>query len=288
MDRVFSTHNGDSVASCGAAPAWHKFAPLALNRYEVLGDLGSSLRTDPTHTDHSEKLRSAQDQVCPRSVLGKTNLPTTIRTMIATLNIQTPSGPQPVRLEFARVGDDSEMKQWKAPRKHSRPELAKEPIDLAKLAGKRWRYYLRRNEAATSMAELLQKVGTNSKCEVGFIIIAKAIGAAVSSTLGVAWCRRTWCNHLVLDFLTVHPALNDPVGGYKGMGLGLFIGIAVVAEKLDCRLVWGEATETSCTFYQKLLGGTPVLDHFFFGSEALATLRIQLPLRSQLLPNSKP
>ncbi|HBJ82742.1 MAG TPA: hypothetical protein DDZ88_02480 [Verrucomicrobiales bacterium] len=208
--------------------------------------------------------------------------------MIAQLSIQTPSGPQQVRLEFARMGDDAEMKKWRTPRKHSRPDLAADSIELARLAGKRWRYYLRRNEAATSMDELLEKVGANAKREVGFIIIAKAIGESVSSTLGVAWCRRTWCNHLVLDFLTVHPALNDPVGGYKGMGFGMFIGIAVVAEKLGSHLVWGEATETSCTFYQKLLGGTPVLDHFFFGFEALAALREQLPLRSQFKPKSKP
>jgi len=118
--------------------------------------------------------------------------------------------------------------------------------------------------------------------------IAKAVGESVSPTLGVAWCRRTWCNHLVLDFLAVHPALNDPLGGYKGMGFGLFIGIAVVAEKLGCHLVWGEATESSCTFYQKLLGGTSVLDHFFFGAEALDALRRELPLRSKLKPQSQP
>ncbi|HRH96941.1 MAG TPA: hypothetical protein PLB55_13450 [Prosthecobacter sp.] len=208
--------------------------------------------------------------------------------MIAQLTIQTPTGPQQVRLEFARMGDDAEMKKWKAPRKHSRPDMAADSIELARLAGKRWRYYLKRNEAATSMDELLVKTGANPKSEIGFIIIAKAIGESVSSTLGVAWCRRTWCNHLVLDFLTVHPALNDPAGGYKGMGFGMFIGIAVVAEKLGCHLVWGEATETSCTFYQKLLGGTPVMDHFFFGSEALAALRQQLPLRSKPEPKSKP
>ena len=88
--------------------------------------------------------------------------------------------------------------------------------------------------------------------------------------------------------LAVHPALNDPAGGYKGMGFGLFIGIAVVAEKLGCHLLWGEATESSCTFCQKLLGGTSVLDHFFFGSEALAALRRELPLRSKLKPKSQP
>ena len=118
--------------------------------------------------------------------------------------------------------------------------------------------------------------------------IAKAVGKSVSPTLGVAWCRRTWCNHLVLDFLAVHPALNDPVGGYRGLGSAMFIGIAVVAGKINCHLVWGEATESSCTFYQKLLGGTPVLDHFFFGSEALATLRSQLQLRTKIKPQSKP
>ena len=139
-----------------------------------------------------------------------------------------------------------------------------------------------------SMDELLEKTRVNPKGEIGFIIVARAIGESVSPTLAVAWCRRTWCNHLVLDFLTVHPALNDPVSGYRGMGSAMFIGIAVVAEKIGCQLVWGEATETSCTFYQKLLGGTPVLDHFFFGNEALATLRHQLPLRSKLQPQSKP
>jgi hypothetical protein len=208
--------------------------------------------------------------------------------MIAQLSIQTPSGPQQVRLEIARMGDDSEMKKWKAPRKHSRPDLAADSIELARLAGKRWRYYLRRNEAATSMDELLEKIATNPKSELGFIIIAKAIGESVSSTLGVAWCRRTWCNHLVLDFLTVHPALNDPVSGYRGMGSAMFIGIAVVAEKIGCHLVWGEATETSCTFYQKLLGGTPVLDHFFFGSQQLAALRGQLPARSKRKRDTTP
>lgn len=208
--------------------------------------------------------------------------------MIAQLSIQTPSGPQQVRLEFGRVGDDAEIKNWKAPRKHTRPDLAADSIELARLAGKRWRYYLRRSEAATSMEDLLQKIEANSASEIGFIVIAKPVDKSVFSTLAVAWCRRTWCNHLVLDFLTVHPALNDPAGGYKGMGFGMFIGIAVVAEKLNCHLVWGEATQTSCTFYQKLLGGTPVMDLFFFGSEALAALRQELPLRSQFEPPSRP
>lgn len=208
--------------------------------------------------------------------------------MIATLSIQSPTGPQQVSLEFAQVGDDAGLRTWKAPAKHSRPDLARDSIELARLAGKRWRYYLRRNEAATSMDELLQKVAAQKNCEVGFILIAKSLGAKAGTTLGVAWCRRTWCNHLVLDFLTVHPALNDPAGGYKGMGFGMFIGIAVVAEKLGCHLVWGEATETSCTFYQKLLGGTPVLDHFFFGSEELSSLRSQLPPQSNVAPKSKP
>ena len=206
--------------------------------------------------------------------------------MIAVLSIQSPGGPQQVRIEFAQAGDDAGLRNWKAPAKHSRPDLARDSIELAKLAGKRWRYYLRRNEAATSMDDLLKKLAARPNGEVGFILIAKSVGEPTPSTLGIAWCRRTWCNHLVLDSLTVHPVLNDPAGGYKGMGLGMFIGIAVVAERLGCPLVWGEATETSCTFYQKILGGTPVLDHFFFGPEALARLRRQLPSPTHHQPRS--
>ena len=207
--------------------------------------------------------------------------------MIATLSIQTPAGQQQVKIEFAQADDDKGLRKWKAPAKHSRPDLAQDSIELAKLAGKRWRYYLRRNEAATSMEELLTKLAAQPNGEIGFILIARPVGGATPLTLGIAWCRRTWCNHLVLDFLTVHPALNDPLGGYKGMGSAMFIGIAVVAEKLGCPLVWGEATETSCTFYQKLLGGTPVRDHFFFNHEALAALRRQLPPPTKSTSKSK-
>ena len=157
--------------------------------------------------------------------------------MIAGLSIQSPGGPQQVRIEFAQTGDDAGLRKWKAPAKHSRPDLARDSIELVKLAGKRWRYYLRRNEAATSMDDLLKKLAAQPTGEVGFILIAKSVGEKTPSTLG----------------------------------------IAVVAERLGCQLVWGEATETSCAFCQKLPGGTPVLDHFFFGSETLARLRRQLP-----------
>ena len=207
--------------------------------------------------------------------------------MIAQLSIQSPEGPFLIHLEFAKAGDDSGLKNWKKPPRHSRPDLARDAIELARLAGKRWRYYLRRNEAATSLEDLLMKVGENPRSEVGFILQARAADESNGPSLGVAWCRRTWCNHLVLDFLTVHPALNDPQSGYKGMGSAMFMAIAIVAERMGCQLVWGEATETSCTFYQKLLGGTPVMDHFFFGSEALAGLREQ-HASSQTAKHAKP
>lgn len=207
--------------------------------------------------------------------------------MIAVLRIQSPSGPQQVRLEFAQAGDDVGLRKWKAPANHSRPDLARDSIELAKLAGKRWRYSLRRNEAATSMDDLWKKLAAQPNGEIGFIRIAKSVGEKTPSTLGIAWCRRTWCNHLVLDFLTVHPALHDPAGGDQGMGSAMFIGMAVVAENLQCPLVWGEATETSSTFDRNLPGGTPVLDHFFSGHQALAALCRPLPPPTKPAPQPK-
>lgn len=46
--------------------------------------------------------------------------------------------------------------------------------------------------------------------------------------------------------------------------------------------------DTTCTFHQRLLGGTPILNHFFFRSEALASFLYGLPIRNQPKPKSKP
>ncbi|MFN0077306.1 MAG: GNAT family N-acetyltransferase [Prosthecobacter sp.] len=203
--------------------------------------------------------------------------------MIASPNILTPHGEHPVRIEFGGPHDDVATRRWRAPGKHSMPHLAADAIEFARLAGKRWRYYLKRGEAVGSIGELRAKITAQPQGEFGFLLVARPTWKPAPSALGIAWCRRTWCNHVVLDFLSVHPATNDPAGGYKGMGGAMLRAVAVAAGMIGCPLVWGEATVSSATFYEKMLGGKKIQDHFFFDEAALTALRaaLQSPIPSK-------
>ena len=173
--------------------------------------------------------------------------------MIAPPTIFTPRGPQAVSIAFGKPGDDRAMKSWRASLRHTRPDLADDAIEFATLAGKRWRYYLRRGEAVSSLRELRAGVKRQPAGELGFLLVARPLWKPSPAVLGIAWCWRTWCHHIVLDFLAVHPATNDPAGGYKGMGSAMLRGVAMVAREIACPLVWGEATATSARFYEKCL-----------------------------------
>jgi len=95
----------------------------------------------------------------------------------------------------------------------------------------------------------------------------------------VAPFGRTWCNHIVLDFLAAHPATLGR--GYGGIGTALLYSVAEVAGKIGAPLVWGEATALSAPFYRRVLSRADILDHFFISDAALAKMRGELYLRSQ-------
>lgn len=203
--------------------------------------------------------------------------------MIAKPLIQTPHGQRAVSIEFGRPSDADKLRSWRTA-KTPVSDAMQDALEFGKLAGKRWRYYLRRNEAALSLAELVKGIGKDAQAEIGFLVVAKATWSPGPKMLGVAWCRRTWCNHIVLDFLAAHPATLGR--GYGGIGTALLYSVAEVAGKIGAPLVWGdEATALSASFYQRVLSSADILDHFFIPETALAKMRGELYLRSQ---TSKP
>jgi len=78
------------------------------------------------------------------------------------------------------------------------------------------------------------------------------------AVLGLCNFRRTWCNNIVLDYLTVHPAIvrrlpkhakNAPPP-IRGVGLALFYFLSTLAVELNVGTIWGEATQNSAVRYQ--------------------------------------
>lgn len=190
--------------------------------------------------------------------------------MLAKPFVKTPFGPQQAAIDFAKPGKSSEFNPWQVPSGHSRPNSARDAVEFAELAGKRWRYYSSRGEAATSVKDIESRISEDRQAEIGFLLIARPDWAdAPSDALGIAWCRRTWCHHLVLDFLSVHPAVSDKLTGYGGFGVAMLYAIALVTKQLQIPLIWGEATSESAPYYQKLLEKGSIQDHFFIRGRLL-------------------
>jgi len=90
--------------------------------------------------------------------------------------------------------------------------------------------------------------------------------------VGLAYCRRTWCHHLALDFLALHPRALDQTGRVSGIGSGIVFGLVQLARALNIRRIWGEATVNSAPFYEKLLAVSPVQDLFVIEFREMAAI----------------
>lgn len=143
-------------------------------------------------------------------------------------------------------------------------------VEFARLACNRWRYYQRCGATVRSLEHLEGTIVKNQKAESAMILIARPAWASRTKTLGIAYLRRTWCHHLYLEFFTAHPqviaARYEKIGG---VGDAMLHQILALADHLDIRCIWGEATEHSCGWYQDHLAIKEVRDHFFIEDDVM-------------------
>jgi hypothetical protein len=150
-------------------------------------------------------------------------------------------------------------------------------MEFSRLAAKRWRYYRRTGLAATSLASLRSSIRRDPQGEFGILLLSRPLWKAATPLLGFCFARRSWCHHLIVDFLGVHPTvLADAREKIHGIGTGMLYQIVHLADKLRIRCIWGEATLNSAGFYERALGIKPVSDHFFIEGEVMAHCRQEL------------
>ena len=176
-------------------------------------------------------------------------------------------------VEFAFGGEQelTEVGHWRVPSAVARKPGVRDTVEFARLASKRWRYYRRSIATATRLRTFQSIISRNRYAEISVLLVARAEWFDRSHILGLAQCRRTYCHHMVLEFLSVHPAI---VGGatprVRGVGTGLLCGLAALCMRLRMQLLWGEATAYSAPFYAKILSVPRINDHFFIGGASLA------------------
>ena len=173
-----------------------------------------------------------------------------------------------VRLAFGSKSDLCGIRSWKAPRGQGSNPHIRDSIEYSRLASKRWHYYRRENSIAESLRTLRLALRRNPETETAFCLIARATWFSPSPILGLIYCRRTWCHHIIVDFAACHPSVLGEAR-LRGVGTGMFLGLIRLALMLKVGTVWGEATKNSATFYEKALGLSSVKDHFFIRGETM-------------------
>lgn len=141
---------------------------------------------------------------------------------------------RPVEFTFASESEVRRIRSWR------KMTSATDAGEFAALAAKRWFYYTREGATVESLDEWAKRY----------------------KFLALAYCRRTWCHHLVLDFLAVRPGVSVAGQPIRGIGTGILASLAGLADSLGMETMWGEATASSAPFYEKVLKTKPIKDLF--------------------------
>lgn len=174
---------------------------------------------------------------------------------------------RPVEFTFASESEVRRVRSWR------KMTPANDAGEFAALAAKRWFYYTREGASVASLDELRAAIKRNERAELAFLMVASAKWAKRYKFLALAYCRRTWCHHLVLDFLAVRPGLRFAGKPISGIGSGVFASLSDIADSLGMETMWGEATASSAPFYEKILRTRPVKDLFIIHRETMRNVR---------------
>jgi hypothetical protein len=189
--------------------------------------------------------------------------------------------PKSAVLDFANHNDVIATTRWRMPRtlveSPAMQSRAADARELAMLAAKRWRHYRTTHTIAHSLEQLRELIAANSEGEYCFHL--KVTADWFPASLGGAMIRRTWCHHLMLDFMFVHPSISGRKVNVRGVGLALFQSVCMIARTLKCPVVWGEATRDSSTFYHRQLRRA-VKDRFEMEKKEIAAFAAEFLARA--------
>jgi len=174
---------------------------------------------------------------------------------------------RPVELTFASKHEVQRVRSWR------KMMPATDAGEFAELAAKRWFYYTREGATVASLDEMRAAIRRNERAELAFLLVASAEWAKRYKFLAVAYCRRTWCHHVVLDFLAVRPGVTFTGQPIYGIGAGILFSLTNIASSLGMGTIWGEATASSALFYEKVLQIRPVKDLFIINRRTMKTIQ---------------
>ena len=190
--------------------------------------------------------------------------------------------PVNVTLTFADNTDVMSATRWRVPREladdAAMQARAADAREYALLAAKRWKHYRDTKTATFSLPQLEAMIAHEPEGEFCFYL--KVTADWFPASLGGAMVRRTWCHHLMVDFLFVHPSISGKAVNVKSIGVSLLQSICMIAQSLGCPQVWGEATRDSSSFYARQLDRA-ILDRFDIHADEIKTFAALLEVERE-------
>lgn len=169
--------------------------------------------------------------------------------------------PREIVCRLAGTTEIAEITAWRRQTKH-RDNDAVDALEFAKHSTKRWSFYESSKRAMSSLARAKARIKREPKAELAFLAVLTADWAP-KRVLGFTLFRRSWCNHIVVDFIASHPANNESAAReVKGVLRATLLAITEVASALRVTRIWGEATDTSAEKYAHIFKLKKVEDLF--------------------------
>lgn len=184
--------------------------------------------------------------------------------------------------------------EWEEAAKGTADSKKIDSVEFAKIAEGRWKYLRQRKECALSLEDARERSQNQPKSEYGFGIVVRMGDGRLKRAVGFMHVRWLWSGNFCLEYLGAFPP-----PGIKNIGVPLLNALAGIAVLTRADEVWGECTEDSQGFYQKLktelmiaslqdclkrkeftlqgwqLPGT-ILDRFVFGQQELKSMSAAL------------
>ncbi len=163
---------------------------------------------------------------------------------------------QIARIAFAEGHDFSFLEKWKKQLGNDTHPFRVDSVAFASLAHSRYTSHSGTTPYVVGTGEFKTYINDNPRREVGCLVLLTCDWFPDSDVLGVCHFRRSWCNHIVLDYLCAHPFITAPTKNYEnvvnGVGLALLFFVTEITKECKSKLIWGEATQNSFNFYKKV------------------------------------
>jgi hypothetical protein len=175
------------------------------------------------------------------------------------------------KVSFAQPADFTFAKNWKESIGKDQNPVRTDTVDYAQLAVKRYEASFDSGKYANSLRDFSDHIASNPKVEVGGFVLLRCEWFPGAEIIGFSHFRRSWCNKIVLDYLGTHPLIVRPEDGathkVRGVGVALLYFVAQVLKQENCSALWGEATSSSASFYQKVFNLQGVEDLIYASRE---------------------